>query len=122
MPVNRSPLHSSVYLFFFQAEGGIRYGHVTGVQTCALPISLVAVPMTQHRSSVGRISLLCWRHGSSSCLSAEVLQCWCSAAYRLRRQGRSRLCICSTSCSSCLRFSGPSELLCYIPFNGFLVL
>src|SRR5207253_4004920 len=25
--------------FFFQAEDGIRYGHVTGVQTCALPIS-----------------------------------------------------------------------------------
>src|SRR3989338_10006646 len=24
---------------FFQAEGGIRYGTVTGVQTCALPIS-----------------------------------------------------------------------------------
>src|SRR5690625_6165940 len=30
-----------VYLefFFFQAEDGIRDGHVTGVQTCALPIS-----------------------------------------------------------------------------------
>src|SRR6266511_1195449 len=26
-------------LFFFQAEGGIRVFHVTGVQTCALPIS-----------------------------------------------------------------------------------
>src|SRR5580704_19069468 len=25
--------------FFFQAEGGIRDGRVTGVQTCALPIS-----------------------------------------------------------------------------------
>src|SRR5690625_6674561 len=28
-----------VCFFFFQAEGGIRDGHVTGVQTCALPIS-----------------------------------------------------------------------------------
>src|SRR5579883_900667 len=28
-----------LYLFFFQAEDGIRYFHVTGVQTCALPIS-----------------------------------------------------------------------------------
>src|SRR5690625_1408480 len=29
-----------MYLFFFfQAEDGIRDGHVTGVQTCALPIS-----------------------------------------------------------------------------------
>src|SRR5690625_6789873 len=25
-------------MFFFQAEDGIRGGHVTGVQTCALPI------------------------------------------------------------------------------------
>src|SRR5215510_2223413 len=28
-----------VFFFFFQAEDGIRDGHVTGVQTCALPIS-----------------------------------------------------------------------------------
>src|SRR6266508_1106539 len=28
-----------VFFFFFQAEDGIRVGHVTGVQTCALPIS-----------------------------------------------------------------------------------
>src|SRR6266702_1262844 len=32
-------------VFFFQAEDGIRDGHVTGVQTCALPISLPQVPM-----------------------------------------------------------------------------
>ena len=29
------------YVFFFQAEDGIRDRDVTGVQTCALPISLV---------------------------------------------------------------------------------
>src|SRR5690625_7293970 len=29
----------SVSSFFFPAEDGIRDGHVTGVQTCALPIS-----------------------------------------------------------------------------------
>src|SRR5690625_1552553 len=29
-----------IFSFFFQAEDGIRAGHVTGVQTCALPISL----------------------------------------------------------------------------------
>src|SRR5690606_40953001 len=28
-----------LYYFFFQAEDGIRDFHVTGVQTCALPIS-----------------------------------------------------------------------------------
>src|SRR5207253_5008475 len=32
--------------FFFQAEDGIRDGHVTGVQTCALPIS------SSHRESL----------------------------------------------------------------------
>src|SRR5690606_39769116 len=29
---------SRLACFFFQAEDGIRYFHVTGVQTCALPI------------------------------------------------------------------------------------
>src|SRR5690606_41008003 len=31
---------SSLWVFFFQAEDGIRDFHVTGVQTCALPISI----------------------------------------------------------------------------------
>src|SRR6266702_8908047 len=30
------------FFFFFQAEDGIRDGHVTGVQTCALPICVEA--------------------------------------------------------------------------------
>src|SRR5439155_14896555 len=30
--------HDRVIFFFFHAEDGIRDGHVTGVQTCALPI------------------------------------------------------------------------------------
>src|SRR5258707_3856505 len=34
-------LVSSAYLFFFQAEDGIRDIGVTGVQTCALPISMI---------------------------------------------------------------------------------
>src|SRR5699024_11370684 len=32
-----------VFLFFFQAEDGIRDRNVTGVQTCALPICLATV-------------------------------------------------------------------------------
>src|SRR5690625_5619022 len=36
-------IHADCFLYllflFFQAEDGIRDGHVTGVQTCALPIS-----------------------------------------------------------------------------------
>src|SRR5690625_8052631 len=34
---------SYAVLLFFQAEDGIRDGHVTGVQTCALPISTAAL-------------------------------------------------------------------------------
>src|SRR5690606_39562850 len=36
-----TPLYALFYVpsFFFQAEDGIRDFHVTGVQTCALPIS-----------------------------------------------------------------------------------
>src|SRR5436309_10645862 len=33
-------LYFFFFFFFFQAEDGIRDFHVTGVQTCALPISL----------------------------------------------------------------------------------
>src|SRR5690625_5794649 len=33
--------------FFFQAEDGIRDGHVTGVQTCALPISITPPRLTK---------------------------------------------------------------------------
>src|SRR5438876_2014267 len=33
--------------FFFQAEDGIRDGRVTGVQTCALPISRHFFPVSQ---------------------------------------------------------------------------
>src|SRR5690625_7401860 len=49
--------------FFFQAEDGIRGGHVTGVQTCALPISLTradrqrrgsGVPSSEGRCDQGR--------------------------------------------------------------------
>src|SRR5690606_40275840 len=32
-----------MFVFFFQAEDGIRDFHVTGVQTCALPISRIVV-------------------------------------------------------------------------------
>src|SRR5207253_3953395 len=47
--------------FFFQAEDGIRDGHVTGVQTCALPISAPHarpyLPPRGHvpRGAVGRV-------------------------------------------------------------------
>src|SRR5256885_6036837 len=48
------------YFFFFQAEDGIRDYKVTGVQTCALPISGARSPVLKFvgfRSVVGRITL-----------------------------------------------------------------
>src|SRR5690625_8046315 len=49
-----------VYSFFFQAEDGIRDGHVTGVQTCALPISIPALmagtgPRPRHQCWDGHV-------------------------------------------------------------------
>src|SRR5207253_10952092 len=51
-----------VFFFFFQAEDGIRDGHVTGVQTCALPISVELCRSGRKlesalRSNVGQIAL-----------------------------------------------------------------
>src|SRR2546430_10689131 len=39
---------SILFFFFFQAEDGIRDLTVTGVQTCALPISRPAVPQIRN--------------------------------------------------------------------------
>src|SRR5207253_7760768 len=41
--------------FFFQAEDGIRDGHVTGVQTCALPISAPSLAGTDTANPIGSI-------------------------------------------------------------------
>src|SRR5690625_7614875 len=64
--------------FFFQAEDGIRDGHVTGVQTCALPISMRsngAPPQTAREER-------CWiRMGT-------YLVGWCLTAKK-RREDRS---------------------------------
>src|SRR5690625_5572640 len=47
------------FFFLFQAEDGIRDGHVTGVQTCALPIFGDGVE-TARAGNVGRDP---WRNG-----------------------------------------------------------
>src|SRR5690606_40670320 len=36
--INPKKMYMCAFFFFFQAEDGIRDFHVTGVQTCALPI------------------------------------------------------------------------------------
>src|SRR2546430_9905249 len=48
-----------MYLFFFQAEDGIRDLTVTGVQTCALPISLWLRQLQLHRYSDRRHRRAC---------------------------------------------------------------
>src|SRR5439155_16200522 len=45
------------FFFFFQAEDGIRDGHVTGVQTCALPIWRASPPSPRRGGRGGRRGL-----------------------------------------------------------------
>src|SRR5206468_7304543 len=45
-----------MYVFFFQAEDGIRYLIVTGVQTCALPIYAAQGTACQEREELRGIS------------------------------------------------------------------
>src|SRR5690606_40551766 len=42
-------------VFFFQAEDGIRDFHVTGVQTCALPIWPMATAAVRARTRIRRL-------------------------------------------------------------------
>src|SRR5699024_11689295 len=64
---------SLMVIFFFQAEDGIRDRNVTGVQTCALPISTT----TASGSPAGALSefcvLSCSLIASSSCRSGLLL-------------------------------------------------
>ena len=58
------------YFFFFQAEDGIRDHCVTGVQTCALPISFVAVVFvawskSQHVASE-QVNVVCAEQSSKA--------------------------------------------------------
>src|SRR6267154_861532 len=49
----------SVSFLFFDAEDGIRAGRVTGVQTCALPISLAAqIDKVKKRFALERVALV----------------------------------------------------------------
>src|SRR2546429_7179791 len=48
---------SALIFFFFQAEDGIRDVAVTGVQTCALPIFLIFLPLPVLRMSSGSTGL-----------------------------------------------------------------
>src|SRR5258708_30781540 len=50
------PLLAAVAFFFFQAEDGIRDDLVTGVQTCALPILVIATSVEDLHGAGNKIS------------------------------------------------------------------
>src|SRR5699024_12063303 len=56
---------------FFQAEDGIRDRNVTGVQTCALPISIVVLMGVQHIASIAEALI---DHGRSKETPVAVTQ------------------------------------------------
>src|SRR2546430_8823900 len=72
--------------FFFQAEDGIRDLTVTGVQTCALPISGRVEAVRAQRQRLSSV------HASSSSfllsclLSRAIMAIWRFAVIRLRRR------------------------------------
>src|SRR6266498_4714184 len=63
-----------MYVFFFQAEDGIRDADGTGVQTCALPISARSLSL----ESAGLLRRMIERHrdATGSVRAAEILEHW----------------------------------------------
>src|SRR5690348_17937854 len=94
------------WIFFFQAEDGIRDGRVTGVQTCALPIFAGAFPFmalrapqdAAPRSGRARANGPPWQSASGP--AAAMLACPSNdpairARSEERRVGKERRCRCS---------------------------
>src|SRR5699024_11283362 len=48
------------FIFFFQAEDGIRDRNVTGVQTCALPISVAVIILRKREPELKRPFKVPW--------------------------------------------------------------
>src|SRR5437667_8755836 len=70
----------SCIVFFFQAEDGIRDRDVTGVQTCALPISLVKASTAFYglsgllRQLVGAPAGVCFEIGETLIFALQSIQ------------------------------------------------
>src|SRR5699024_11980739 len=90
--------------FFFQAEDGIRYRNVTGVQTCALPI------LVSHVSSGTTLPVasIASRPSSSGTNSGTASPLACSAS--------------STACTVGATISGPMPSPCHTPRRQLSVL
>src|SRR2546425_10140950 len=56
-------MHDICFFFFFQAEDGIRDKLVTGVQTCALPISRLSVDRPEAQLSLEKSSSVVFGQG-----------------------------------------------------------
>src|SRR5256885_4604435 len=80
-----------VFVFFFQAEDGIRDYKVTGVQTCALPIFLVPERVGTGvgccHGALRRRSVDGGRRGHSARLPSDVYKKY-SKSRSVRRRGR----------------------------------
>src|SRR5690606_41025059 len=81
----------NLMVFFFQAEDGIRDFHVTGVQTCALPIS----PVSSIRDKACHCGKASTRPGNgepsqsrSACNRSTPNSAWLAAAWQARSEER----------------------------------
>src|SRR5699024_11738330 len=64
--------------FFFQAEDGIRDRNVTGVQTCALPISASEIPKPNISPATASLNSQSRPVSLRACtLRATPIQIWC---------------------------------------------
>src|SRR5690625_4642051 len=68
-------------VFFFQAEDGIRDGHVTGVQTCALPI----FPLRGARAGDDEVGPSCLARRSRRALPCRACPGGCVSEFPIER-------------------------------------
>src|SRR5690606_40062209 len=96
------------YFFFFQAEDGIRDFHVTGVQTCALPICVQAASRVMaSKASPRPASRTSSRDTVGSSASSRRTTASASLATRCRRSCRSEERRVGKECRS--RWAGDQE-------------
>ena len=79
-----------VEFFFFQAEDGIRTYKVTGVQTCALPISQSKYSRRSHQRKMGQSQVQ--YEAREPLQQTEILcyRCWIRASWRFCRGDHGR--------------------------------